>query len=224
MQVKMIAFGLVASLGGGAWFVSASPSGEFYPMPRHEVASRLATAPPPGGISQGYSDDDGGAAIVVSKRGISQVVWAFSAADQPLAKITADLEPDGAGTRVTVNFAMADSELAGAVSKDIGGAREMLEGIITLGMTEHVDATLERRAFDDQKVARSVAMYAAKNPGAAKRYMETVKAIESGEAGSSATQDELARLRAEKREAAESSPDREFVAEDPTPPDDYAPE
>ncbi len=158
MQIKLAALGLVAAVGGGTWWATA-PSGEYYAMAPTEVASRLVSAQMPGEMSD-TMPGRGDLQHRVYKTGNGQVIWEFTAVDTPVATFTADLEPDGNGTRVSVEFALADNEFGEAAARDVGEAREILTGLLEIAMEEHISATLEMRPFSDDNFGREAAKYA----------------------------------------------------------------
>ena len=219
MQTKLAALGLIAVAGGGTWLATAPSSDDYYAMSPQEASSRLVSASMPGQV---HDEMSANADIEqrVYRRGADEVVWEFSVARTPLATFTAALEPDGQGTRVSVEFAMADNELGDAARSDLGEAQEFLTGVLELAMQEHVAATLERRRFDEDGFGTDLAKYALTNPDAARKFM---RKAQSG--GGTATE---ARLRKKVEDDAAWHGDVEQTdtsgsdpeAFDPTPPKD----
>ena len=169
MDVKIAALGTLAAAGGGVFLIGSPERGEYYEMAPAEVASRLAAAPAPDGMGSGFSGN--GFSFRTQKYGDGEVRWHLSMLNRPLADFTAEIEPDGKGTTVTVNYKFADNGLGDAAKHDLGDAEEFLGSALRLAMLEHIDSTLDGRPFDPQKLQKDVAVYAMKNPDAVKKYM-----------------------------------------------------
>lgn len=165
MGPKMMAFGAMsATVAGGAFMLGSPDRGEYYEMAPQDVAAMLATAETTS--FTGDLREDGALSFTSHRLGDEEVVWNIAIAGEPFADFTAELEPEGKGTRVTVQFEFADNELGDAIRSDMGDADEMVGAMVRLGMLEHVDATLERRPFDSKRLDRDLAAYAIKNPSA----------------------------------------------------------
>ena len=178
MDVKIAALGTLAAAGGGVFLIGSPERGEYYEMAPAEVASRLAAAPAPDGMSAGFSSE--GFSFRTQKYGDGQVRWHLSMLNRPLADFTAEIEPDGKGATVTVNYEFADNGLGDAAKHDLGDAEEFLGAALRLGMLEHIDSTLERRPFDPKQLQKEIAIYAMKNPDAVKKYMARAEDYEDG--------------------------------------------
>lgn len=178
---ETFAIGSAVLLGASLCVAGCGDAGEYYDMDQSEVASRLATASLPGNIGNRVTES-GDLSARTYKRGRSQVVWELTAAGQPFGKFTADLEPDGDGTRVMVEFDLADNRLGEAARQDLADGAEFVQEALRVGMTEHVDAMLKGRSFDDREFVKDLAAYAVTHPGAAKNYLERMKHLQdSGE-------------------------------------------
>ena len=189
------ATGMLAGLLCGACSWIAGESGEVYPLSPTEVASMLSRTDTPTSLQQQFADAEK-MRVITTRRGDSQVVWRFRLEGEALANLTANLKPEGEGTRVNVNFAMADGKMAKAMIADLADGREFLEGALTAGLVEHVDATLERRKFDERMFTKRVAMLALANPAAARRFMTQFEKLNTDGTGS-ATAREVERIKAQ---------------------------
>ena len=188
MQTKLAAIGLIAAAGGGTWLATAPASGEYYEIGPQEAASLLVTKRMSGEVNDSLS---GGGDITqrVYKRGQDEVVWEFSVAHAPVTKFVAALEPEGSGTRVSVTFAILDAELDKATASNLGEGRAFLTGLLEKAMEQHVDATLERRAFDEGEFNREMASYTLSNPLQARKFIRQIQKME--QAGGSAMEAHL---------------------------------
>lgn len=186
MQAKLAIFGLLVAAGGGGWYFAGPGGSEYYDLSPQEAASMLVTARNPATKNPGNGDFN----WRVYKRGIDQVVWEVSLARAPVATFTANLEADGAGTLVSLDFQMADNEVANAAASDLGDSREFLTDMAQLVMEEHIDATLERRPFSEESYATEMAKYWAANPIAARDAVRQMKHMDD-RGSSSATKEAL---------------------------------
>lgn len=155
--------GLATALGGGAFFMG-SGDGEYYEIDRANAATLLVNAPMP----DHFREADGLAEVKARRIGNSRVEWRVMVARAPFAPFSADLEPDGAGTRVSVAFALADNALGNAARKDLGKSASLAGEIMELALAEHVDSVMERRPFDDGRMEREIMKIALRNPEAIK--------------------------------------------------------
>ncbi len=186
MRIRLVALGLIAAAGLGAWFLAGSASGDYYAMSPQEAASRLVTAHMPGEVTDTMSGS-GDLVHRVYKRGVGEVVWEFSVARTSIAIFTAALEPEGEGTRVSVDLAIAENELGEAAREDLGEGQEFLTGALEVAMNEHIAATLERRKFDEDDFGREIAKHALSNPTAAHKFLRQMQTMKQ-DRGTSATE------------------------------------
>lgn len=214
MDARFMALGLVASLGGGA-FLATTSSGDYYEMNSADVASRLARAQFPG-VVNGQFSSDGQFTTRTIRHGSEEVVWEFAVARQKLGTFVAELEPDGTGTRVSVHFEMADSEIGKAAQADFGEGREFLAGVLEAGMEEHVAATLQNRKFNEDQFGKEVIKFALANPGAAKKFMGRMSELQSA-GGDSALEGEMKKAIIEDAAWHEEPAMLDTSGEDPTP-------
>jgi len=180
--MKFAALGALALLGGGVFMVGTPDRGEYYEMQPAEVARRLVAASPPSAL--GSQTGTSGLSISRRTRDQSKVVWQASFIGQPIALLSAQLEPDGAGTRVAVDFDLAETRMGKAARADVGDGIDFIEAVLKIGMLEHIDSTLDGRPFDATAMQKEMAGFAIRNPGALKDYMAYVEQIEQGGGGS----------------------------------------
>ncbi len=181
INLKFAAFGAIAALGGGFFLIGTPDRGEYYEMSRSDVARRLVAAAPPSSL--GAQAGANGLAISRRAHGEDKIVWQASFIGQPLALLTARLEPDGSGTRVAVNFELAETRMGNATRADVGEGMDFIGAVLQLGMLEHIDSTLDDRPFDATVLQKEIAGFAVRNPGALKGYIDYVEKIEQGGGG-----------------------------------------
>jgi len=129
--------GAVAAVMGYAWFSRGEPN--VYPMSIADTYARLTTAK----VESSGSGPLGNREISISGNGTNVVYWSAGGTFST-TRCQADLSPEGSNeTRIT---AFCDG---GDISG--GAANGMLQGMMRNRMIEHIDATLEGRAFDPRK-------------------------------------------------------------------------
>ena len=176
--MREIMMGLAATgmVGGGVWYSGALNGGEFYPIAPTEVAHQLALMPMPSDVEAALDADDM-IRLRTTRKGNEEVRWDVLLNGVPIAKFTAELEAAEGGTNVTVDFELSDSSLGQAAGKETPLSTELVQTLAEIALAEQVDATLEKRPFDTERVANGAATWIAMNPGATMAYGMKMQAM-----------------------------------------------
>lgn len=160
-------WGVVSGLGG-VTLVSViavtADDARRYPLPVSVARQRLAASAPPEPLLA-----FGAGRAMLSHEG-DVLVWRLGDADhRSIGLVT--LEGDGAATKVTVSFDLADNALGASRIAAAGLTRSMAESIFV----EHVDAVLGGRPFDPQRMVQSTAVEMKDNPKMLEEFGDAVR-------------------------------------------------
>ena len=180
--MKTMALGTAAAvMVGGLYAGGAFGGGEVYDRPVADVYATLAYMPMPKQFKETFSQVPGSEIRVDRVEGQS-VTWRFTQNGHELGRFRADLAPSGAGTRVTVGFQPGDAIPEGDLREV--AALPLIESVAEIAIAEQVDATLESRPFDEERMARAIAVYVATHQDEVKQYatkmVAAAKNIEEG--------------------------------------------
>ncbi len=106
------------------------------------------------------------------------VSWSFAIGNVSMAHLTADLTAEGAKTRVKLNFEINDTALGEATSQTphtVG----LFKALGEIAMYEQVDATLEKRPFDRQKIGNAFIGYAMTHPQEMAAFQKEMESYQS---------------------------------------------
>ena len=135
-----------------------------YPLPLTVASNRLAAAGLPEPLR---AFGAGSVSLAHDDRGL---VWRLGDPDhRSIAR--AILVGDGASTRVSIRFTLADN----ALDYSHIGATPMTRSLAKSLVAEHVDSVLGGRAFDQRQVARFAAGDYQANPNMLKQFGEAVR-------------------------------------------------
>lgn len=176
--MREIMMGLAATgmVGGGVWYSGALGGGEFYPVAPSDVAHELAIMDLPDEVGQALDGNDL-VRLRTTRKGNEEVRWDVLLNNVPIAHFVAELEAAEGGTNVTVDFELADSDLAKAAGKETPLSTELVQTLTEIALAEQVDATLEKREFDRERVANAAATWIATHPGATMAYGMKMQAM-----------------------------------------------
>lgn len=156
----------MAGLGGVAAVaavVATGPEVRRYPITRTVAVERLATTPLP----EPLLDMSGHRVSLVREGGA--LAWYLGDADhRSIGRVT--LEADGAATKVTINFQLADNALGYSPVSKTRLTRSMAESIFA----EHVDSALARRPFDVRRMMKGTAREIETNPEMLRAYGKAI--------------------------------------------------
>lgn len=160
-------WGVVSGLGGvtlvSVMAVTADDARR-YPLPVSVARQRLAASALPEPLMA-----FGAGQAMLSHEG-DVLVWRLGDADhRSIGRVT--LEGDGAATKVTVSFDLADNALGASRIAAAGLTRSMAESIFV----EHVDAVLGGRPFDRQRMVQSTAAEMKDNPKMLEEFGDAVR-------------------------------------------------
>lgn len=145
---------------GGLYASDALTSGHVYDIPLAQAYGELSTMPVPGVFMQAATGT--GAPEVSIRRSAQAIDWQFQVHGQSVATFTARLSPEGPDrTRVRVEYTLGEPlspELRHLTSATL--VRELAR----IAMTEQVEAQLEDRPVDQDRIADALARHAAAHP------------------------------------------------------------
>lgn len=161
-RVKLLAMAGLGGVAAVAALFAAGPEFRRYPIPQSEALGLLSTTPLPEPLL-----DMSGHQVSLVRRG-GTLVWYLGNAGHPsVGRVT--IAGDGASTKVTVDFDLADNALGYSPVANTRLARSMAETIFT----EYVDSALGRRPFD-ARLMMAAAREIQANPEMLKEYGEAV--------------------------------------------------
>lgn len=134
-----------------------------YPVPVSVARERLASTPLPEALS-------GMGGAVSMSRQEHGLRWRLGDPDRQ-SEARVSLEGDGATTNVTIHFDLSDKALGGSRLAATGLTKALAESIFT----EHVDAVLGGRSFDQRRMALGAARELQANPNLLKEYGEAIR-------------------------------------------------
>jgi hypothetical protein len=177
MREILLGTAATAMVGSGIYY--SVETGETYNKPIGEVVFMLEHMEIPGELQSSFEALPGGDISVVRK-GNESVTWTFSVEGLDIAIFTAHLKEKGPNqTLVKVEFVVPDHAIADVAKRTPYGAT-LVKSLAEIAMAEQVDATIEKRKFDDKRVANAVMLYVATHPGEVAAFASSMQQFQSG--------------------------------------------
>jgi hypothetical protein len=166
LKEAMMGAAATSMIGGGAYMTGAFNGGEVYNMPIEQVFAELESMELPVEMQDGFAAQPG-TDIRVSRQDDKSITWEFTVEGHELATFRADMEKvDQDHTRVIVHFSVQDPGLDEHEEHmaDTLNAEPFFVEVGEIAFAEQIDATLEKRPFDTNKVGMEVMSYVAAHP------------------------------------------------------------
>jgi hypothetical protein len=177
--MREVVMGLAATAtlgGGGLWYSGALEGGEFYPVAPAEVAHQLAVMKMPDELQSALDGNDL-VRLKTMRSGNEEVRWDVILNGQPVARFVAELIPADGGTKVRVDFELSESRMGEAAGKHTPLSTPLVQAMAEIALAEQVDATLEKRPFNSERVANAAALHIATHPGQTMEYGMKMQAM-----------------------------------------------
>jgi hypothetical protein len=145
---------------GGLYASDALTSGQVYDVPLAQAYSELSTMPVPRVFMQAATGS--GAPAISIRRSAQAIDWQFKVRGQVVATFTAHLSAVGPDrTRVRIEYARGEP-----LSPELRhlSSASLVRELARLAMTEQVEAQLEDRPVDQDRIADALARHAAAHP------------------------------------------------------------
>jgi hypothetical protein len=177
MREILLGTAATAMVGSGVYYTMER--GEIYNKPVSEVVFMLENMEIPQELRASFESLPG-ADISVVRKGNESVTWTFSVEGLDLAIFTAHLKEKGPKqTLVSIEFVMPDHEIAEVAKKTPYGT-PLVKALAEIAMAEQVDATIEKRKFNEKKVANAAMLYVATHPAEVAAFSVSMQKFQSG--------------------------------------------
>jgi hypothetical protein len=156
----LLALGGSGLLLGGLYASGAPAPGRIYDMPYEQAYAELSSMPVPGALIG--TDSGSGAPSVVIRRSPRSIGWQFQVGGHDVALFTVRLSPEGPDrTRVRVEYSPGED-----LSPELRhlSSAGLIRELARLAMSEQVEAQLEHRPVDQDRIVEALARHAAAHP------------------------------------------------------------
>jgi hypothetical protein len=165
-----LGIGASGALLGGLYAGDALTAGTVYDVPIEQAYGELASMPVPDALVPAAAGID--ATEVDARRADGAIDWRFRVRGEEVARFTARLSPEGPGrTRVRIDYVAG--EPATPELRHLTGAT-LTRDFARIAMREQVEAQLERRPVDRERIANALARHAADHPEQVKEYGQAI--------------------------------------------------
>ncbi len=177
--MKEIFLGAAATAMVGSGVYYTMERGEVYNKPISEVVFMLENMAIPDELRSNFEALPGGDISVVRK-GNESITWTFSVEGLDIAIFTAHLKEKGPNqTLVSTEFVVPDHEIADVAKRTPYGTA-LVKSIAEIAMQEQVSATIEKRPFNEKRVANAAMVYVATHPGEVAAFANSMAQFQSG--------------------------------------------
>lgn len=177
--MREILLGTAATAIAGSGIYYTMERGEIYNKPVGEVVFMLENMEIPEELRTTFESLPG-ADISVVRKGNESVTWTFAVEGLDLAIFTAHLKEKGPNqTLVSIEFVMPDHEIAEVAKKTPYGT-PLVKALAEIAMAEQVDATIEKRKFNEKKVSNAVMLYVATHPAEVAAFGASMQQFQMG--------------------------------------------